>query len=567
LTNKDEDGNTVEGTWGFVLDGGGYGDESGHAHDATYSSMLDLHFTPDDTETYAEIESSVIVHIEAKEVKIVAKDVFVGLGDEEPTTYEYTVDGFVTLSNGTVEGFSTNPVFVCEEHMEAYGNYAIYPEVHGTASANYSLKHTNGYLHVAELFTVTFDTAGGSAITAQSVYNGDVAKAVEDPTRSGYIFTGWTLDGEAFDFTEKITGDSTLVATWEVDPDASAGTGTDTDTGAGTGTTGTGTNTGATGGSTSAAGSGSDTTTKPSTDGTGDETTTEPGTGTGTPTLSEPTTTPVLPPSTTVEPTDTVTTTDPETGNKTDTTVYEGGTEVTQTTTPSGEVTGEVSGVTGNTTLVIPVDTTPTLGQVVVVTYPDGTTAILPNGVPDGDGFRVTIDSNVTYEIVDNTKYFIDVLPGSWYEEAVIFVTSRELFVGMTPEIFAPDKNMTRAMFWQVLYNYIGTLPTDSTGEFWYSDAQAWAKEIGISDGFNPDRDITRQEAVTILHRMVGTPLVSGDVSAGFADYSDISEWADDGMNWAIYTELLVGSNGNLKPTTNITRAEVAMLLMKFLSM
>ena len=63
--------------------------------------------------------------------------------------------------------------------------------------------------------TVTFDSAGGSTIPAQTVTDGAAAIDPGTPTRDGYTFTGWLLDGKPFDFSTPITGDITLTAGWE----------------------------------------------------------------------------------------------------------------------------------------------------------------------------------------------------------------------------------------------------------------------------------------------------------------------------------------------------------------
>ena len=63
--------------------------------------------------------------------------------------------------------------------------------------------------------TVTFDSAGGSTILAQTVTDGAAAIDPGTPTRDGYTFTGWLLDGRPFDFATPITGDITLTAGWE----------------------------------------------------------------------------------------------------------------------------------------------------------------------------------------------------------------------------------------------------------------------------------------------------------------------------------------------------------------
>ena len=65
-----------------------------------------------------------------------------------------------------------------------------------------------------ENLTVTFDSAGGSAVAPISVLEGETITEPTDPTRSGYTFDKWTLDDEEFNFTTPITDDITLVATW-----------------------------------------------------------------------------------------------------------------------------------------------------------------------------------------------------------------------------------------------------------------------------------------------------------------------------------------------------------------
>lgn len=62
--------------------------------------------------------------------------------------------------------------------------------------------------------TVTFDANGGSTVASQTV--DDKAKAVKpaNPTRSGWTFDGWYLDGARYDFNTPVTRDITLKAGW-----------------------------------------------------------------------------------------------------------------------------------------------------------------------------------------------------------------------------------------------------------------------------------------------------------------------------------------------------------------
>ena len=49
-----------------------------------------------------------------------------------------------------------------------------------------------------------------------------------------------------------------------------------------------------------------------------------------------------------------------------------------------------------------------------------------------------------------------------------------------------------------------------------------------------------------------------------FTDASDISAWAVSAMQWAVGQGPIQGSNGQLRPQANASRAEVATILMRF---
>ena len=65
-------------------------------------------------------------------------------------------------------------------------------------------------------YTITFNSDGGTSVTSQTIdYNGKATRPT-DPTRGGYQFKGWQLDGSLYDFDTPITGNITLTAVWEV---------------------------------------------------------------------------------------------------------------------------------------------------------------------------------------------------------------------------------------------------------------------------------------------------------------------------------------------------------------
>lgn len=66
---------------------------------------------------------------------------------------------------------------------------------------------------------VDFDSAGGTAVSSQTVHYGDMLEKPQDPTREGYAFDCWykkdgTEDAEPFSFEERIAESMTLTAHW-----------------------------------------------------------------------------------------------------------------------------------------------------------------------------------------------------------------------------------------------------------------------------------------------------------------------------------------------------------------
>ena len=108
-----------------------------------------------------------------------------------------------------------------------------------------------------------------------------------------------------------------------------------------------------------------------------------------------------------------------------------------------------------------------------------------------------------------------------------------------------------------------------------YADALCWAYENGIaagkSDGaFYGAAKVTRQEFAAMLFRcakLVGKSGASGSLS-GYPDAASVAGWAAESMRWAVGAELIKGNSaGNLAPAADVTRAETAQILMRFMEM
>ncbi len=156
---------------------------------------------------------------------------------------------------------------------------------------------------------------------------------------------------------------------------------------------------------------------------------------------------------------------------------------------------------------------------------------------------------------------FYDVAASAWYYDAVKYVYDKGLMDGVDTHEFAPNATLTRAMVWTILARAEGV---DTTGgSTWYAKAQEWVVAKGVSDGENPNAAITRQELVTMLYRLAGSPTVTGSLTA--PDASSVSSWAKDAMLWAMNLGLVEGDeNGAVTPTATATRAQAAALIMRY---
>ena len=174
---------------------------------------------------------------------------------------------------------------------------------------------------------------------------------------------------------------------------------------------------------------------------------------------------------------------------------------------------------------------------------------------------------------------YSDVPVGTWYHEAVDYVTDKGLMNGMGGDIFAPAATTNRAMLAVLLYrmagepsvegmeNPFGDVPASS----WFHDAVVWAFHAGIVNGksaaiFAPADDVTREQMVTMLYRYVGSPEVDLEVLSSYTDADTVSRYARKAFAWAIENGIVTGVTETvLSPTANANRAQIAVILMRYL--
>ncbi|MBR1970293.1 MAG: InlB B-repeat-containing protein [Clostridia bacterium] len=175
---------------------------------------------------------------------------------------------------------------------------------------------------------------------------------------------------------------------------------------------------------------------------------------------------------------------------------------------------------------------------------------------------------------------FNDLDISKWYHYDTDYVIEKDLFRGITKTIFAPDENITRAMFITVLYRAEGEPVTNKSIPFadidmgaYYANAVVWAQQNGIIKGvseteFAPNTDISRQQIATIMFRYVqykGMDAVTLEENLHFDDAGEISEYAVSAMNWAVGKEIIKGYEDNtVRPINGATRAEIAAIIHRF---
>lgn len=164
---------------------------------------------------------------------------------------------------------------------------------------------------------------------------------------------------------------------------------------------------------------------------------------------------------------------------------------------------------------------------------------------------------------------FTDVPETHWAHDAIEYVVDEGLFAGTSSTTFNPEGTMTRAMLWVVLARMDDVNTNASSGEAWYQPGLDWAVENGISDGTNPNNNITREQFAAMLYRYAEN--AGEDITADtselnkFIDTINIASYALEPLAWAVENGIVSGtSSDTISPAGNATRAQVATMLMRY---
>ena len=172
------------------------------------------------------------------------------------------------------------------------------------------------------------------------------------------------------------------------------------------------------------------------------------------------------------------------------------------------------------------------------------------------------------------TGVFVDVATGSYYEDAVDWAVENGITTGVSANRFDPNGVCTRAQAVTFLWRAAGspapktsTMPfTDVNAGSYYYDAVLWAVENGITKGtsdtrFSPNMTCTRAQIVAFLWRSEKSPAAGS--RNPFADVKSTAYYAD-AVLWAVKEDITKGTTSTtFSPDADCTRAQIVTFLWR----
>ncbi|WP_252504754.1 S-layer homology domain-containing protein [Sporosarcina sp. Marseille-Q4943] len=100
----------------------------------------------------------------------------------------------------------------------------------------------------------------------------------------------------------------------------------------------------------------------------------------------------------------------------------------------------------------------------------------------------------------------------------------------------------------------------------WAEEAIEQAASLGIFNGyadgsFKPDNGLTRAQAASVFVRALNLP--AADISVPFDDIGDYAAATQSDIQTAFANGLVKGENGHFKPTQNVSRAQLALMVWR----
>lgn len=210
-------------------------------------------------------------------------------------------------------------------------------------------------------------------------------------------------------------------------------------------------------------------------------------------------------------------------------------------------------------------------------------TEVLTYTGTDNKGATFTGTVSITVTPV-TTSQFTDMGNYSWAAASVDFLYKNGITTGTSDTTYGPAGNITRGDFVLMLARAFQLSGGDVSNSFsdvpansYYAQAIASAKALGIAQGggstFNPTGALTRQDAMVLLHRTLSRtgrtiPDASSTYLSRFTDGSNVSNYAQGSVAALVQAGVIQGdTSGRLNPQGSLTRAEMAVILHRVLTL
>ena len=160
----------------------------------------------------------------------------------------------------------------------------------------------------------------------------------------------------------------------------------------------------------------------------------------------------------------------------------------------------------------------------------------------------------------EKIQYYNDVPKTAYYAEAVWQLRVDGIMNGKSEGVFSGSEKLNRQQLWTLLARVAGKTPANMT------EARSWAIAAGVSDGSNATGEISRQQLAVMLWRQAGSPAASIERLAAFTDGAAVADYAKTAVCWAAETGILTGNNGAVSPEATASRANAAVMVMRYRS-